>query len=129
MTAATRSSRSSSRRVRPRSLTSPSSGACVLSSSHPIPTVTRKILTRDSTLLELQYTITLGQRDGEDDDEGGDAPAWPIVQPDLLESVDNMVLSMRIKEATKRSAFNIPFVLGEGFVLGINGCVSTPTCR
>ncbi|KAL8286530.1 hypothetical protein RQP46_004547 [Phenoliferia psychrophenolica] len=68
--------------------------------------------------------VTLGQREGPDDDaEGldGDTPEWPTVQPDLTAALHIMVTSMRTKEATKRSAFSVPFVLGEGFVIEING--------
>ncbi|KAK4703670.1 ATP-dependent DNA helicase 2 subunit 1, partial [Phenoliferia sp. Uapishka_3] len=50
-----------------------------------------------------------------------DAPPYPTVNEDLTVALNLMVSSLRTKDAVKRSSFMVPFVLGEGFVLGING--------
>jgi hypothetical protein len=60
---------------------------------------------------------------GLDDDEGG--PEWPTVYNDLGATLAGIVDTIRTKEATKRMAFSVPLVLGEGFVIGVNGCVSS----
>ncbi|KAM0754970.1 Ku DNA-binding complex, Ku70 subunit [Meredithblackwellia eburnea MCA 4105] len=53
--------------------------------------------------------------------EEADAPPFPTVEGNLMATLDGMVASMRTKEATKRSAFSIPFILGKDFVIGVNG--------
>ncbi|GAA6005858.1 hypothetical protein JCM10207_007252 [Rhodosporidiobolus poonsookiae] len=54
---------------------------------------------------------------------GEDDPAvnWPVVNTDLRASLDGMVAAMRTKEAAKRVAFKIPFVMGNGLSIGIAG--------
>ncbi|GAA5867392.1 hypothetical protein JCM8547_003331 [Rhodosporidiobolus lusitaniae] len=54
----------------------------------------------------------------EGDDE---AVTYPVVNRNLQESLTDMVEAMRTKEAGKRVAFKIPFVLGQGLVIGIAG--------
>lgn len=54
------------------------------------------------------------------EDEGPDPPR---VYPSLSSTLHEMVMSMRSKEAIKRTAFSIPFYLAEekGLVIGIKG--------
>ncbi|GAA5919379.1 hypothetical protein JCM6882_004543 [Rhodosporidiobolus microsporus] len=54
-----------------------------------------------------------------DDDTA--AVNYPVVNRDLRTSLASMISAMRIKEAAKRVAFKIPFVLGQGLVIGIAG--------
>ncbi|BGP41099.1 ATP-dependent DNA helicase II subunit 1 [Rhodotorula kratochvilovae] len=55
------------------------------------------------------------------DSEEGEPAAWPVVNRDLRAALDGMVASMRTKEAVKRVAFKIPFVLGKDLSIGITG--------
>ncbi|KAI5476030.1 ATP-dependent DNA helicase 2 subunit 1 [Pseudohyphozyma bogoriensis] len=45
----------------------------------------------------------------------------PQLEHSLAESLKNMVDNMRSKESAKRTAFSIPFTLGEGLVIGVQG--------
>ncbi|GAA6056456.1 hypothetical protein JCM3770_007477 [Rhodotorula araucariae] len=55
------------------------------------------------------------------DSDDGEPAAWPVVNRDLRAALDGMVASMRTKEAVKRVAFKIPFVLGKDLSIGITG--------
>ncbi|GAA6040072.1 hypothetical protein JCM8097_004767 [Rhodosporidiobolus ruineniae] len=55
-----------------------------------------------------------------DEDEGA-AVNYPIVNRELSKSLQGMIDAMRTKEAAKRVAFKIPFVLGQGLVIGVAG--------
>ncbi|GJN91425.1 hypothetical protein Rhopal_004446-T1 [Rhodotorula paludigena] len=57
---------------------------------------------------------------GDEDDEG-EPSNWPVVNEDLGMALESMVASMRTKEAMKRVAFKIPFVLGKDLSIGIVG--------
>ncbi|GAA5824381.1 hypothetical protein JCM11251_000398 [Rhodosporidiobolus azoricus] len=54
-------------------------------------------------------------------DDDSLAVNYPVVNLDLRTSLRNMISAMRLKEASKRVAFKIPFVLGQGLVIGVAG--------
>lgn len=47
--------------------------------------------------------------------------AWPSVADNLKDALDALLASLRSKEATKRTAFTIPFMLTSDLVIGVNG--------
>lgn len=100
----TRSSLSLSLRRLSTTLTSTSSTACVFS-----------LLGRSPTDPHLQNIIALGDEDEEMN--------IPVVHGDLNASMDMMVANLRTKEATRRTAFSVPFQLADKFTIWVNGCV------
>ncbi|GAA5993494.1 hypothetical protein JCM11641_000840 [Rhodosporidiobolus odoratus] len=55
------------------------------------------------------------------DEDDSAAVGWPVVNRNLRASLAGMVSSMRLKEAAKRVAFKVPFVLVQGLVIGVAG--------
>ncbi|GAA5947435.1 hypothetical protein JCM10213_008165 [Rhodosporidiobolus nylandii] len=55
------------------------------------------------------------------DEDDSDVVSWPTVNRNLRGALASMITAMRHKEAAKRVAFKIPFVLGKDFVIGIAG--------
>jgi len=41
--------------------------------------------------------------------------------PDVIQGFDRLLEDIKIRETPKRSLFSIPFILGDGFTIGIKG--------
>lgn len=46
-----------------------------------------------------------------------------MTQSSIDEAMNEMVANMKNKEYVKRKLWSIPFTIGEGFVIGVNGSV------
>lgn len=44
-----------------------------------------------------------------------------VYEGDIADELDSFLFAIRTKEAVKRKAFSVPFVLGDGTVIGVNG--------
>lgn len=79
----------------------------------------RALLARTSSaLLTCAQTLIIaaGREENEED-------LSPVVHGDLNASLDNLIANLRTKEATKRTAFSIPFLLADKFTIWVNGSV------
>lgn len=61
------------------------------------------------------------------DSFGEDEEDSPSILPESISitRIDDLLSQMRFREVPKRSQFNIPFEIGNDFVIGVKGCASS----
>lgn len=67
------------------------------------------------------YSSVLLPTNLEDADDDPDSPASVLPESISITRIEDLISQMRIYEVPKRSLFNVPFQLADGFVIGVKG--------